>query len=77
MRLKIGLTTFFLFPFLGFVLSLSSAINNMRPLAVVSFALIFVSIAAGVIALVVAPAIGAWMGAKPQPERTRDKEPAW
>lgn len=77
MRLKIGLTTFFLFPFLCFVLSLSCAINNIRPVAVVSFAMIFVSIAAGVIALVAVPAIGVWLGGKPQPQRTGEKEPAW
>ena len=76
MRLKIGLTTFLLLPFLGFVLSLSSAINNIRPLAVVSFALIFVSIAAGLVALVAAPAIGARIGGKPRPQSTGDKEPA-
>ncbi len=76
MRLKIGLTTFFLLPFLGFVLSLSCAIN-IRPIAVFSFAMIFVSIATGVIALVAAPTIGARLGGKPQPQHTGDKEPAW
>jgi asparagine N-glycosylation enzyme membrane subunit Stt3 len=77
MRLKIGLTTFVVLPFLGFVLSLSSAINNIRPLAIVGFATIFVLVTAGLIALAAAPAIGAWLGGMPRPKRTRDKEPAW
>ena len=52
-------TTFFLFVFLALALSLASAINDIRPLAIVGFAMIFVSIAAGVTAAMGAPAIGA------------------
>ena len=58
MKLKIGLAAFVVFPSLCFVLSFCSAVAEITLLALIGFAMIFVSIAGGVIALAVAPAGG-------------------
>jgi hypothetical protein len=62
MKLKIGLAAFIVFPFFCIVLSLSSAVDGVRSLALIGFGMVFVSIAGGVIALAVAAAVGGWMG---------------